>query len=184
METSSIEYLNFHDIERSALALREELGYEDTPLNVFKMLQELGVMVQWSSNIPSTPHDLTVKDWSGVGTVLRDGRLLIVLNSAATPERQHVTALEEFFHHHYGHTPVLIDSNGRSDYHADEEETAYQTAAACLLPARQVALAVFSREDPVSFAQHFGASVELFEMRVKRLNFWSHYHAAKARRAA
>ena len=184
MESSSVEYLNFHDIERVALSLRQQLGCEDKPLDVFKMLRELGVVLKWSDNLASIPTDLTVKDWSGAGIVLKDGRLLIFLNSAATVERQHVTALEEFFHHHYGHKPISIDSKGRSAYHAEEEEMAYQTASACLLPARRVALAIFSREDPTSFARHFGASVELFEMRVKRLNLWPHYHAVKARRAA
>ena len=147
-------------------------------------MQELNVRVVWSDQLPASNPDLTVKDWSGVGTVLDDGRLLILLNSAATLERQHVTALEEFFHHRYNHTPVAVDAMGRSQYHEQEEFTAYQTAAACLLPARQVALAVFHRENPFTVARRFGASLELFEMRVKCLNLWPQYTASTAQGAA
>ena len=114
---------------------------------------------------------LDPKDISGA-SVVRDGVLKIALNRNQTDERMNVTLLEELCHHYYRHQPEKLDDQGRQQFNATNEQEAKQTAAAILLPAVVVAKTVFQRNRIEEVASAYGASVELFIMRIKILGLW------------
>lgn len=152
-----------------AQSLRERAGAGPLgPLDPFELARRLGVVIEYS-------RSLEVKDWSGMSKPLPDGRLFVMLHAGQTPERMNATLLEEIVHHVQGHTPVQIGPGGRSEYNEAEEQEARFSAAAALLPMKAVAQAVLRRDDPTRFAALHGASVELFEMRVKTLGLWALY---------
>lgn len=124
------------------------------------------------------------KVWSGSGIPLPDGHLLVLLNSTQTAERANVTVLEEAAHEHLGHEPTRIDTSisvlPKRTYNAQNEQEAYWTAAAALLPMKAVAQAVFRGQLARDLASAYGVSVELVEFRIKILGLWDRHvkHAA------
>ncbi len=128
--------------------------------------------------------NLDAKQWSGMGNALPTGELLVVLNRHQTPERARVTLLEEVAHHYHRHTPVSIGPGGRAEYYTEEEQEAKFTAAATLLPSKEIAKAVYRGDSAASIASKYGASVELVEMRIKTLNLWDHYQQGDDMEAA
>lgn len=122
---------------------------------------------------------MSPKIWSGSGLPLPDGHLLVLLNPSQTPERANVTVLEEAAHDHLGHEPTSIDTSTsgvpKRTYNARNEQEAYWTAAAALLPSKAVALAVYKEQSACDLAAAYGVSVELAEFRIKITGLWRHY---------
>lgn len=172
-----------HHYEESARSLRARAGvgpYE--PFDPLTLLSQLGVVLKYPDEIDNLPEDLLdemsgldAKEWSGMGQELPTGKLLVVLNRNQTPERARVTLLEEVAHQYHEHTPVGIGPGGRAQYHPEEEQEAKFTAAAALLPSKEVAKAVYRGDSAGHVASKYGASVELVEMRIKTLNLWEHF---------
>jgi hypothetical protein len=182
-----------HHYEESARSLRVRAGvgfYE--PFDPLAFLAELGVVLEYpdqmttlSQELAESIGELDAKEWSGMGRVLPNGKLYVVLNRSQTLERVRVTLLEEVAHHYHGHTPVGLGPLGRAEYHPDQEREAKFTAAAALLPSKVVAQAVYRGDSAAVIAKAYGASVELVEMRIKTLNLWDHYgHDDTAQAAA
>ncbi len=166
-----------HHFEESARTLRAKAGvgpYE--PFDPTNLLAELGVVLTYpdeltnlSEELLTEMNSLDAKQWSGMGNELPEGELLVVLNRQQTPERARVTLLEEIAHHYHGHTPVSIGPGGRAQYYPEEQEAKF-TAAAALLPSKQIAKAVYRGDRAAHIASKYGAGVELVEMRIKTLN--------------
>lgn len=131
---------------------------------------------------------ISPKTWSGSGLPLPDGKLLVLLNPSQTPERANITMLEEAAHEHLGHEPTLIDTASfpiaSRNYNARNEQDAYWTAAAALLPSKVVAQAVYRGLPAYELATAYGVSVELVEFRIKTLGLWRHYRKRAASRGA
>ncbi len=168
--------------ECNALLLRNKAEVlPNEPFEPFKRLDQLDVVFNFIDEL-NLPEDLaddaksyTAKEWSGGGSVLPNGKLFILLNRNQTQERMNVTLLEEVAHYHYGHKPTTVGKNGLNNYDPVQEQEARFTAAAALLPSLVIAKSVFQRTLPKDIAKTFGASLELYEMRVKTLQFWEQY---------
>jgi hypothetical protein len=178
--------------EESARALRARAGigpYE--PFDPLALAPQLGVLLKYPDEAGILPAELlaeigelNAKEWSGISRELPTGKLFVILNRNQTLERARVTLLEEVAHQYHGHTPVCIGTGGRAQYIAEEEQEAKFTAAAALLPSREIAKAVYQSVAATYIARSFGASVELVEMRIKTLNLWEHYRLQELTEAA
>ena len=175
--------------ERNAAELREIVKLQDhESFNPFNYLDDFKLIVKFPDEVDISPEDLraevgqhTAKDWSGMSRVLQNGKLFVLLNRNQTTERMNVTLLEEIAHRHYGHTYNVVSDKGREKFDKKQEQEAYFTAAAALLPASIVAKSVFKKEDPLIITAKFGASIELYEMRIKTLQHWSSYSKYKVK---
>lgn len=128
------------------------------------------------------------EEWSGgaCSRPLPDGRRIVILNPNHGRMRTHATLMEEISHVFLGHQPTTLkivgeDASGRTvsrDYRQADEEAAYGTGAAALVPFS--ALRAFVLEGKTSFeiARHFRVSRELVEYRLKVTRLWSTYKVA------
>jgi hypothetical protein len=180
-----------HRAEKHAATLRKRAGVE--PLekldpralaNKFKLKfitpdEVLGVSPEQRAEV----ENLSVRDWSGIAKPLPNAWLLVMLNSNQTPERANVTIMEEVAHAYYEHKPSQLitfpDGSVKRLYDKKQEEEAYFTAGAALLPSKVVAQAIWREESAQTLVTKFGASLELVEMRIKIWSLWSHYKEAK-----
>jgi len=178
--------------ERNALQLRERAGLAQLAVfNPFEHLVTFDVIIKYPDEFTDTPDELiaeiekhNAKDWSAVSDVLPNGKLLTLLNRNQTEERKNVTLLEEIAHQHYGHEPSVIGSDGRKNYDKAQEQEAYFTASAALLPGIAVARAVFQKKPAAEVARTFGASIDLYIMRVKTMSLWKEYQRFASEEAA
>lgn len=83
--------------------------------------------------------------------------------------------MEEFAHHYYDHSPVSFGALSKRIYDQANEDEAYQTAAAILLPMKVISCGIWRQRSAVDIARRYGVSVELVEMRIKLLNLWTLY---------
>ena len=172
--------------ETQAQLLRAKVGMGDfAPINSIEFAARLNAVVIYPSGITGINDEflaemeqIDAKSWSGGAHYLPDGSLQIVLNPNQTPERQNVTILEELAHCHYGHQMTVIGSDRHRDYDPIQEQEAYQTAAAILVPSKIVAMAIYKRESIRALGLKYGASQELLEMRIKVLGCWKDYSNA------
>jgi hypothetical protein len=170
-------------VEQNAFILRERANVGPTGrLDPMQVSDKLGFVLAQPHEVQTVLGDryeqfcsLEPTVWSGMAKRLSDGRLFILLNPNQTPERRNVTILEEVAHIHYGHQPARFNSFMQREYDEASEEEAYQTAAAALLPMKVIAQAVWRNRSAPSIAGEYGTSVELVEMRIKRLGLWSEY---------
>jgi Zn-dependent peptidase ImmA (M78 family) len=94
--------------------------------------------------------------------------------------------MEEVSHVFLGHQPsrlkvVAENEGGRTisrDYRAADEEQAYATGAAALVPFSALRRLVFDGQTSLQIASHFHVSRELVEYRLKVTRVWSTYRAA------
>ena len=179
------DLLKHYEQQAQDLRAQASVGSSD-PIDPFDFARRLNADVLFPEQIPGMTAelladivDMDAKDWSGGAHVLPNGRLQILVSSTQSKARRNVTILEELAHRHYGHQPSIIGPEGRSHYNHEQEEEAYQTAAALLVPAKITAMMIFSEESIDAVANQYGASHELIEMRIKRLGYWKDYtHAA------
>ena len=176
-------------IETQAAILRKQAGLgSDDRLDPRKLAHKFALtfirleeIEGLSSEDIDFMYSLDAKTFSGGGRLLPDGRILILLNPNQTIERENVTIMEEVAHVHYGHEmiPLPIGSSGfeARQYNDADEQEAYWTAGAALLPSRIVAQTVWRDENQAAeiLSKKFGASIQLAEMRIKILKLWPHY---------
>ena len=156
--------------ETSAIYIREQAEFDCTePVDSVVSAEAFGVTLHIAEN------DDDASIWSGSGWPLPNGKLFVMLNANQTRERMNVTLLEEVAHRHYDHDPAVIGSDGRHGYNAAQEQEAYWTAAAVLLPMVVVAKAVRRGETAAELGKRYGASEELAEMRIRTLGLWDYY---------
>lgn len=156
--------------ERTAMQIRERAGVDSlAPLDPFIFAEAVGIVIKYD-------YDFDSKDWSGGGIVV-NGQLHVLLNGNSTKERLNATLLEEIAHHTCRHKPTLIGPEGLGEYDKTQEQEAKFVAAAVLLPMKAVGMAIWRSEDPTEVAHNYGASLQLFEMRVKTLGLWEEYQS-------
>lgn len=170
-------------LEQTAQSFRRELELGDYDrLAPLEHTKKLNLQIFYPEDILKLPIDkkdeiakVNAKTWSGASNKLPNGEILIILNPHQTRERANVTILEEIFHIRYGHKPSRISATGIREYRASDEQEAYWTAAAAMLPAAVIARAVWQKQPAIGIAQFYGTSLELVEMRIKTLQLWKHY---------
>jgi Zn-dependent peptidase ImmA (M78 family) len=157
------------EYERIAMTIRESVGVDNySPFDPFALADQLNAVIKYDD-------EFDPKDWSGGAKVLPNGKAFLYLNSKSTKERMNATIVHELIHIIRKHQPASIGSDGLNNYDRTQEQEATQVAGAVLLPMRIVARAVWRSENIIQLANKYGASVELFEMRVKTLGLWKQY---------
>ena len=126
--------------------------------------------------------------WSGgaASRPLPDGRRIVILNPTHAPMRTHATLMEEIAHVFLGHQASRLnieakDHRGRSisrDYRKVDEEAAYGTGAAALVPYAALRKFVLDGQTSLEIAKHFRVSRELVEYRLKVTRLWRTYRAS------
>lgn len=126
--------------------------------------------------------------WSGgaCSHPLPDGRRIVILNPHHGRMRTHATLMEEISHVFLGHQPsrlkIVAESvGGRTisrDYRKADEEAAYATGAAALVPFSALRRFVLEGQTALQIAKHFHVSRELIEYRLKVTRLWRTYRAA------
>jgi hypothetical protein len=128
------------------------------------------------------------EEWSGgaCSRPLPDGRRIVILNPNHGRMRTHATLMEEISHVFLGHQPTKLkivreDERGRTvsrDYRKADEEAAYGTGAAALVPFSALRMLVLEGQTSLQMARHFRVSRELVEYRLKVTRLWSTYKVA------
>lgn len=128
------------------------------------------------------------EEWSGgaCSRPLPDGRRIVILNPNHGRMRTHATLMEEISHVFLGHQPTKLkivreDERGRTvsrDYRKADEEAAYGTGAAALVPFSALRTFVLKGQTSLQIARHFRVSRELVEYRLKVTHLWSAYKVA------
>ena len=125
------------------------------------------------------------EEWSGgaCSRPLPDGRKIVILNPKHGPTRTNATLMEEICHVFLGHQPnrlcvIARDEHGKSlarDYRKADEEAAYATGAAALVPFAALRKAVVDGKTSAQVASHFRVSRSLVEYRLKVTHLWKAY---------
>ena len=181
--------LGFRDFARVKLA---------APLNPFHLAKFANLIVIDFDQIKglsakSREHLLgsASEEWSGgaCSRPLADGRRIVILNPNHGSMRTHATLMEEISHVFLGHQPTKLkivreDERGRTvsrDYRKADEEAAYGTGAAALVPFSPLRTFVLEGQTSLQIARHFRVSRELVEYRLKVTRLWSTYKAAHSK---
>lgn len=178
------------------------LGFRDfarvgskAPLNPFRLAKFANLVVIGFDQIKelsakNRQHLLgsASEEWSGgaCSRPLPDGRRIVILNPNHGRMRTHATLMEEISHVFLGHQPTKLkivreDARGRTvsrDYRKADEEAAYGTGAAALVPFSALRKFVLEGQTSPQIAKHFRVSRELVEYRLKVTRLWSTYKAA------
>jgi len=136
------------------------------------------------------------EEWSGgaCSRPLPDGRRIVILNPNHGRMRTHATLMEEISHVFLGHQPTRLKIigddvrgvRGRTisrDYRKVDEDAAYGTGAAALVPFSALQTFVLEGQTSLQIARHFRVSRELVEYRLKVTRLWSTYKAAHSNTA-
>ncbi len=125
--------------------------------------------------------------WSGgaCSRPLPDGRRVVILNPNHGRMRTNATLMEEVSHVFLGHQPsrlkvVAENERGQTisrDYRKADEEAAYATGAAALVPFSALRRLVHEGQTSLEIAKHFQVSRELVEYRLKVTRLWKTYRA-------
>jgi hypothetical protein len=128
------------------------------------------------------------EEWSGgaCSHALPDGRRIVILNPSHGPARTNATLMEEVSHVFLGHQPSRLKvlatiKSGRTvarDYRHADEEAAYATGAAALVPYSTLRKFVLEGRFSSEIAKHFHVSRELVEYRLKVTRLWRLYQTA------
>jgi hypothetical protein len=128
--------------------------------------------------------------WSGgaCSRPLPDGRRIVILNPNHGRMRTNATLMEEVSHVFLGHQPSRLKVVGENksgqtiarDYRKADEEAAYATGAAALVPFSALRRFVLEGQTSLQIAKHFHVSRELVEYRLKVTRLWRTYQAAHA----
>ncbi len=181
--------------EIRALGLRDFAGLkrDDERLNPFDLARYAKLLVASFEQIEPFLTEETKSHllgdgsdkWSGgaCSQALADGRKLIVLNPTHNQNRQNATLMEEICHVFLGHKPSRlavenVNKHGKPiarDYREDDEEAAYSTGAAALVPYSALRRLVQSGKTSREIARHFHVSRELVEYRMKISRLWETY---------
>ncbi len=166
------------------------------PLNPFKLARFANLLVLDFAQITDLSEKARTHllgsgsdEWSGgaASRPLPDGRRLVILNPNHGPARTNATLMEEIAHVFLGHTPSRLkvatrDHRGRAlsrDYRKSDEEEAYASGAAALVPYASLRAFVLSGDTSGDMAKHFRVSRELVEYRLKVTRLWKTYRQAQ-----
>jgi hypothetical protein len=168
---------------------------EDAPLNPFLLAGFANLLVvdfDQIEGLSAPARELLLgaatEEWSGgaCSRALPDGRKIIILNPRHGRQRKHATLMEEICHVFLGHTPnrlavVASSADGRAtarDYERADEEAAYATGAAALVPFSTLRKFVLQGKPANEIAKHFRVSRDLVLYRLKVTKLWSLYKSA------
>lgn len=186
----------WRQFELRAIGFRNFAGVrDDAPLDPFRLAAFANLFVLDFEQIQglsaaTREHLLGTgsEAWSGGATsrALPDGRKIVILNPTHGRLRTNATLMEEISHVFLGHQAnrlhvVTEDERGRTssrDYRKADEEAAYGTGAAALVPYSSLRRSVFKGETSTQIAKHFRVSRELVEYRLKVTRLWRTYRAA------
>ena len=184
--------------ELRALGLRDFARVRgDAPLNPFALARFANLLVVEFNQIEGLSPQARAhllgsasEEWSGgaCSRPLPDGRKIIILNPNHGRQRKHATLMEEICHVFLGHTPnrlaiVAAGKGGRAvarDYEKADEESAYATGAAALVPFSSLRKSLLEGKSSVEIAKHFRVSRELVLYRLKVTRLWSLYKSTHA----
>jgi len=184
--------------ELQAAGFRDFAGVRpDAPLNPFRLARFANLLVVNFSQIKdlsagTREHLLGAasEEWSGgaCSHALPDGRRIVILNPNHGPARTNATLMEEISHVFLGHQPsrlkvLATNKQGRTvarDYRSVDEEAAYATGAAALVPYGALRKFILDGRRSSQIAQHFRVSRELVEYRLKVTRLWRLSQAAAA----
>ena len=167
----------------------------DAPLNPFRLAKFANLFVLDFDQIKGLSEQTRVhllgsgsEAWSGGATsrALPDGRKIVILNPTHGRLRTNATLMEEISHVFLGHQAnrlhvVTEDARGRTtsrDYRKADEEAAYGTGAAALVPYASLRRLILQGRTSSQIGKHFRVSRELVEYRLKVTRLWRGYRAA------
>lgn len=181
--------------ELKALGLRDfaRVGV-DSPLNPFELARFARLVVISFDQIQGLSDEVrehllgsAAEAWSGgvCSRPLPDGARIVILNPKHGKSRTNATLMEEICHVFLGHTPnrlavVAEDQRGRTlarDYRKADEEAAYATGAAALVPFSVLRRFMLQGKTSGEIARHFRVSRELVEYRLKVTRLWETFKA-------
>ena len=186
----------WREYELNALGLRDFAKTKpDAPLNPFHLASFASLFVIDLDQIKglsekSREHLLgpASEEWSGgaCSRPLPDGRKLVILTPNHGPTRTHATLMEEICHVFLGHQPnrlaVISDEKGGKtlarDYRKADEDAAYGTGAAALVPFASLRRFVLRGDTAANIARHFRVSRDLVEYRLKVTRLWKIYKSS------
>jgi hypothetical protein len=187
----------WRQFELNALGFRDFAGVRaDAALDPFRLAKFANLLVVEFDRIkellsPEARDHLLgsgSEKWSGgaCSRPLPDGRRIVILNPTHGHRRTNATLMEEISHVFLGHQPsrlkvVAEDKNGKTisrDYRKADEEAAYATGAAALVPFSALRRFVFEGQTSLQIAKHFNVSRELVEYRLKVTRLWRTYQTA------
>jgi hypothetical protein len=184
--------------ELQAMGLREFARVDpERPLNPFALARFANLLVVDIEKLkhlsPQTREHLlgaAAEEWSGGATsrALPDGRKIVILNPTHGRARTNATLMEEICHVFLGHQAnrlaiIANDDKGKTlarDYRKADEEAAYATGAAALVPYRTLRKLVLQGREAGEIARRFRVSKDLVEYRLKVTRLWKTYKSAKA----
>jgi hypothetical protein len=186
----------WQQFELHALAFRDFAGLRAwAPLDPFRLARFANLLVVSFDQIKglnpeARKHLLGAgsEKWSGgaCSHPLPDGRRIVILNPNHGRMRTNATLMEEVSHVFLGHQPsrlkvVAESASGQTisrEYREADEEAAYATGAAALLPFSALRRLVFEGQTSLQIARHFRVSRELVEYRLKVTRLWKTYRTA------
>ena len=186
----------WRQFELYALGFRDFAGVRaDVPLDPFRLASFANLLVVGFDQIKELSPEVrehllgeASEKWSGgaCSLPLPDGRKIVILNPNHGRMRTNATLMEEVSHVFLGHQPsrlkvVAETESGRTvsrEYRKADEEAAYATGAAALVPFSALRRFVFDGKTSQQLAKHFRVSRELVEYRLKVTRLWRTYRAA------
>jgi len=182
--------------ELKALGLRDFARVRsDLPLNPFALARFANLLVLRFDQIEGLSENARThllgaasEQWSGGACTLPNGMKLVVLNPTHGRSRTNATLMEEICHVFLGHQPnrlsiVTKDERGKvmsRDYRKTDEEEAYATGAAALVPYAPLKRLIYEGQRALDIAKRFHVSIELVEYRLKVTHLWQHYKSTQA----
>lgn len=188
----------WRQFELHALGFRDFAGVRPgAPLDPFQLAKFANLLVVDFDQIKGLSEEArehllgtASEKWSGgaCSLPLPDGRKIVILNPNHGRMRTNATLMEEVSHVFLGHQPsrlkvVAETESGRTvsrEYRAADEEQAYATGAAALVPFSALRRFVLEGQTSQQIAKHFHVSRELVEYRLKVTRLWRTYRAAHA----
>lgn len=188
----------WRQFELHALGFRDFAGVRSrAPLDPFRLAQFANLLVVSFDQIKGLSAEArehllgaASESWSGgaCSQPLPDGRRIVILNPNHGRQRTNATLMEEISHVFLGHQPsrlkvVAETEKGRTtsrEYRKADEEQAYATGAAALVPFSALRRFVLEGQTSLQIARHFQVSRELVEYRLKVTRLWKTYRAGES----
>lgn len=167
------------EAERNACAIRSASGYGQSDIvDVYDVSTRLGYRVLLSEDLlqgvngelAARIRSMDAKEWSAFAL---PALKLIIYNHDQTLERRSVSIMEEIAHLFLGHAPSTFvatpDASTNRTFDSENEQVAYWTGAAVLLPASVLSRSIWRGIALGDIASERSVSIELVEFRAKTL---------------
>jgi len=186
----------WRQFELYAMGFRDFAGVRpDAALDPFRLAAFANLLVVAFEDIKGLTAEVRAhllgdasEKWSGgaCSVPLPDGKKIVILNPNHGRMRTNATLMEEVSHVFLGHRPsrlkvVAETANGQTvsrEYRKADEEQAYGTGAAALVPFASLKRLVHEGLTSTEIAKHFRVSRELVEYRLKVTRLWKLYRSA------